>query len=155
MPDLNLGDLEIRSPAFGAHGQIPDRHANSGDDVSPALEWSNVPDGTKELVLICHDPDAPLARGFTHWVVYGIPADAAGIPEGGGDEFTVGSNALGDQKYMGPAPPPDHGPHHYYFWLYALDTELDDSPGLTADQVLDKIDGHIIEQARVVGTYQN
>lgn len=155
MPELNLGDLEIHSPAFGAHGEIPGRHAADREDVSPALEWSAVPDGTRQLALICHDPDAPLADGFTHWVVYGIPADAGGIPEGGGDRFTEGVNSMGDQRYMGPAPPPGHGPHHYFFSLYALDTELDDGPGLTSDQLLDRIRDHILEQARVVGTYEN
>lgn len=151
---LNIADLEISSPAFGAGERIPTRHAKEGDDVSPALEWTGVPDGTAELAVICHDPDAPLPRGFTHWVATGIPADADGIEEGGGDAFVEGQNDFGDAGYGGPAPPEGHGVHHYYFWLYALDTELDAEPGLTRAQLLDRMDGHIIEQNRVVGLYE-
>lgn len=151
---LNLGDLSLSSPAFDNGGPIPRRHTSEGDDVSPAVEWSNVPEGTSEFVLVCHDPDAPLVRGFTHWVVYGIPASGTGIGEGGGGEFTEGQNDFGNTGYNGPAPPEGHGPHHYYFWVYALDTGLDASPGLTREQLLDCIEGHVIEQARLVGTYE-
>ncbi|HEY8340907.1 MAG TPA: YbhB/YbcL family Raf kinase inhibitor-like protein [Egibacteraceae bacterium] len=151
---LNIKDLKITSPAFG-HGQpIPARHARDGDDVSPALEFSGVPAGTRQLALICHDPDAPLVHGFTHWVVYGIPADARGIPEGGGGAFVEGTNDYGDKGWGGPQPPPGHGPHHYYFWLYALDTEVDAEPGLTRADLLSRIEGHVIEQARLIGTYE-
>jgi Raf kinase inhibitor-like YbhB/YbcL family protein len=151
---LNIKDLAIRSTAFEPEGPIPTRHTGEAEDVSPALEWSGVPEGTRQLALICHDPDAPLPHGWTHWVVYGIPADATGIPEGGGDAFTQGETDFGSQGYGGPMPPPGHGIHHYYFWLYALDTELDAEPGLTRAELLDRIDGHVIEQARVKGTYR-
>ena len=152
---LNIQDLSISSPAFPAGGSIPQRHAADGDNVSPALEWSGVPDGTQQLAVICHDPDAPLPHGFTHWVVYGIPAETKGIPEGGGSQFTEGVNSSGENGYMGPAPPPGHGPHHYYFWVYALDTTVDAGPGLSRAELLDRIGDHIIEQNRVVGVYEN
>ena len=152
---LNIADLAISSSAFDPHGGIPDRHTSNGEDVSPELSISGVPDGTKQLALICHDPDAPLPDGFTHWVVYGIPADTTEIPEGGGEDFTEGENDMGNQSYNGPAPPEGHGVHHYYFWVYALDTEVDADPGLTRAQLLEQIGDHVIEQARVVGTYEN
>jgi Raf kinase inhibitor-like YbhB/YbcL family protein len=154
MAGLHLGDLAITSPAFGHGGAIPVRHTTEGDDVAPPLEWSNVPEGTRQLALVCHDPDAPLTHGFTHWVAYGIPADATGLPEGGDDRLVQGANDFGGEGYGGPAPPPGHGRHHYYFHLYALDSELDVGPGLTRAELLDAIDDHILEQARIVGTFE-
>jgi Raf kinase inhibitor-like YbhB/YbcL family protein len=151
---LNIKDLKISSPAFEQGGSIPTQHTGDGEDVSPPLQWSGVPDGTRQLAVICHDPDAPLAHGFTHWVVYGIPADVTEIAEGEGGKFTEGPNDFGNTGYNGPLPPEGHGPHHYYFWIYALDTELDAEPGLTRAQLLDRIEAHILEQARLVGTYE-
>src|SRR5918997_4436610 len=151
---LNIADLEISSSAFEPHGPIPDRHTTTGEDVSPELSSSGVPEGTRQLALVCHDPDAPLPDGFTHWVVYGIPADTSGIEEGGGGSFVEGENSFGNQGYGGPAPPEGHGPHHYYFWIYALDTEVDADPGLSRAELPERIGDHVIEQARVVGTYE-
>lgn len=151
---LNIKDLAVSSPAFADGGSIPARHAKDDADISPALSWRGVPDGTRSLALVCHDPDAPLPQGWTHWVVYGIPASAQGIAEGGGAAFTEGVNDYGDSGWGGPQPPPGHGVHRYYFWLYALDTELDAKPGLSRLELLDAIAGHVLEQARVVGTYE-
>jgi Raf kinase inhibitor-like YbhB/YbcL family protein len=150
---LNLGDLALRSPAFADHEPIPPHHAQDGEDVAPALEWSGVPDGTGAFAVVVHDPDAPLVDGFTHWVAYGIPGDARGLPEGGGDAI-AGVTSRGDTGYRGPAPPPGHGLHHYYFWVYALDADLDLEPGLDRRALLDRIEDHVIEQARLVGTYE-
>lgn len=150
---LNIKDLVISSDAFEADARIPDRHAQEGGNVSPGLSWTGVPEGTKQLALICHDPDAPLPHGFTHWVVYGIPADATGITEGDGEAFTQGTTDYGDTGYGGPRPPARHGTHRYYFWLYALDAEVTDGPGLTRAELLARIEDRVIEQARVVGTY--
>lgn len=151
---LNIQDLSITSSAFPAGGSIPTRHTGEGDDVSPGLTISGVPQGTQELAIICHDPDAPLVQGFTHWVCYGIPADVTEIDEGGGSKFTEGVNDFGNTGYNGPMPPEGHGPHHYFFWLYALDAELNASAGLSRAELLDRISDHVIEQARIVGTYQ-
>ena len=152
---LNLGDLSISSPAFGYLERIPDRYVYTGDNLSPPLEWKDVPVDTQEFALICHDPDAPLPHGFTHWVMYGIPADVTSIGEGEGKKaFTEGTTSYGERNYGGPAPPPGHGPHHYYFWLYALDTALNLEPGLTSEQLLDAIADHITVQARLVGIYE-
>ncbi len=154
MPGMHLGDLTITSPAFEHGGPIPTRHTTEGEDVSPPLEWANVPEGTRELALVCHDPDAPLTHGFTHWVAYGIAPDASGLAEGASGQQVEGATDFGSQGYGGPAPPPGHGTHHYYFHLYALDRELGAGPGLTRLELLERIDDHIIEQARIVGTYQ-
>jgi len=152
---LNLGDLQIHSPAFGFLDRIPERYVYGGDNISPPVKWSGAPQDTKEFALICHDPDAPLPYGFTHWVVYGIPADVTGIGESEGkNAFTEGITGYGEQGWGGPAPPPGHGPHHYYFWLYALDKALNLKPGLTREQLMDAIADHIIAQARFVGIYE-
>lgn len=151
---LNVQDLKIQSPAFESHGTIPARHAVDGEDIAPELRWSGVPEGTKSFAVVVHDPDAPLVDGFTHWVAYNIPGDATGLPEGGGDA-THGTNSYGGDGYGGCAPPPGHGTHHYYFWVYALDEDLDLEPGLSRREVLERIEDHVIEQARVVGTYEN
>jgi Raf kinase inhibitor-like YbhB/YbcL family protein len=151
---LNVSDLRISSPAFDSHGRIPERHSGDGEDVSPPLEWSGVPEGTQAFALVVHDPDAPLVDGFTHWVAYGIPGKATGVSEGGG-EVTHGTNSFGNTRYNGPAPPPGHGPHHYYFWVYALDSDLDLEPGLDRRTLLERIEDHVIEQARTIGTYEH
>ncbi len=151
---LNVADLKIKSPAFDGHGRIPEKHTGDGEDVSPPLEWTGVPEGTAAFAIVCHDPDAPLVDGFTHWVAYGIAKDASGVAEGASD-LKAGSNSMGNTRYNGPAPPPGHGPHHYYFWVYALDSDLDLEPGLERRELLDKIEDHVIEQARVIGTYEH
>jgi Raf kinase inhibitor-like YbhB/YbcL family protein len=150
---LNIKDLKIESPAFGEGERIPAKHTGEGEDVSPPLRWSGVPEGTRQLVLICHDPDAPLPHGFTHWVLAGIPPTATGLDEGDHGGHVQGSSDFGRQAYGGPMPPEGHGTHRYYFWIYALDTEIDAKPGVTRLELLDAIGDHVIEQARVVGTY--
>jgi Raf kinase inhibitor-like YbhB/YbcL family protein len=151
---LNVADLRLSSPAFDGHSRIPDRHTGNGEDIAPSLEWTGVPDGTKSFAVVMHDPDAPLVDGFTHWVAYDIRGDATGLPEGGGD-VTEGPNSMGKTGYIGPAPPSGHGPHHYYFWVYALDDDLELEPGLDRRALLARIEDHVIEQARLVGTYSN
>jgi Raf kinase inhibitor-like YbhB/YbcL family protein len=150
---LNVADLRITSTAFDHHKRIPQRHAGDGEDVSPALEWSGAPDATKAFAVVVHDPDAPLVDGFTHWVAYNIPGAASGLPEGA--EVSTGRNSFGNAGYNGPAPPPGHGTHHYYFWVYALDEDLDLPAGLDRRGLIDRIEDHVIEQARLVGTYRN
>ena len=149
---LNVADLKISSPAFEGHKPIPDRHTSNGENIAPALEWTGVPDGTKAFAVVVHDPDAPLVDGFTHWVAYGIAGDATGLPEGG-EGVVDGVNSLGEEGYTGPAPPPGHGTHHYYFWVYALDEALELPPNLDRRALHAQIEDHVIEQARLIGTY--
>lgn len=151
---LNIKDLAISSPAFGNGDPIPRRYAQEGDDTSPPLVVTGVPEGTRELAVICHDPDAPLPHGFTHWVLYGIPPTADGITEGGGGAFKEGDCDYGTRGYRGPNPPPGHGPHLYYFFVYALDAEIPDGPGLTRPELLDRVSERMIEMNRLVGTYE-
>jgi Raf kinase inhibitor-like YbhB/YbcL family protein len=151
---LNVQDLAIRSEAFDPHGPIPERHTGDGEDIAPALRWSGVPEGTRSFAVVVHDPDAPLVDGFTHWVAYNISGDDDGLPEGG-EGSTAGVNSFGSESYNGPAPPPGHGPHHYYFWVYALDEDLGLEPGLDRRTLLSRIEDHVIEQARVIGTYEH
>ena len=151
---LYLKDLRIVSPAFTSLERIPKRYTSEGENISPPLEWSGLPPGTKQLALICNDPDAPLPRGFTHWAIYGIPTTISQLAEAVGSKFTEGMNSANEQGYTGPAPPAGHGLHHYYFWLYALDKELDLKPGLNREQLLNAIADCIIEQARLVGVYE-
>jgi Raf kinase inhibitor-like YbhB/YbcL family protein len=151
---LNIKDLRVSSSAFALLDRIPDRYTSKGENISPPMTWAGVPPNTQQLALICYDPDAPLVRGFNHWLVYGIPPEVNAIAAGDGTMFTEGKNSMESIGYTGPAPPPGHGVHHYYFWLYALNTALDLAPGLDREQLLDAIAPHIIEQARVVGTYE-
>ena len=154
MSQLRLGTLGISSKAFEQHGKIPRKHAGDGENKSPPLAWKGVPNGARQLALVCFDPDAPLPNGFTHWVVYGIPPDASGIPEGGGGGFVQGLNGIGKQGYLGPAPPPGHGLHHYYFWLYALGDGPELRPNLSREDLMDAIADRVLVQARLVGTYE-
>jgi len=148
---LNVQDLTVRSSAFDIDRPIPERFSSDGADVSPPLEWTGVPDGARSFAVVVHDPDAPLVDGFTHWVAYNIPGDATGLPED--DEgATAGVDSFGNRRYNGPAPPPGHGPHHYYFWVYALDDDLGLERGLDRRELLARIEEHVIEQARIIGT---
>ncbi|HEX9888591.1 MAG TPA: YbhB/YbcL family Raf kinase inhibitor-like protein [Nitriliruptorales bacterium] len=150
---LNIADLRITSSSFENHGKLDRKHSHEADDVSPELSWSGVPDGTRSLAVICHDPDAPLPFGFTHWVTYGIPAHVTSIDEGDHAPYTQGTTDFGNQRYNGPLPPEGHGTHHYYFWVYALDTEVGDGAGLSRAEFLGRYGDNIIEQNRTVGTY--
>jgi Raf kinase inhibitor-like YbhB/YbcL family protein len=151
---LKVADLRIKSPAFEGHKRIPDKFTTNGENVAPPLEWSGAPEGTEAFAIVVHDPDAPLVDGFTHWVAYAIPPTTTSIPEGG-EGPVQGLNSMGEEGYMGPAPPPGHGPHHYYFWVYALDQNLELPRGLDRRSLLEQIEDHVIEQARVIGTYSN
>ena len=151
---LKTGALTISSDAFEQQGKIPRRHSADGENTSPPLSWKGVPKGTKQLALVCHDPDAPLPSGFTHWVIYGIPPNSDGIPEGGGAGFKQGLNGMGKQGYFGPAPPHGHGVHHYYFWLYALGDGPELKPNLSREELLEAIADRVLVQARLVGTYE-
>lgn len=148
---LNIKDLAISSTDFDAGGRIPDRLAKEHGNETPTLTVSGVPEGTVELALICHDPDAPLPRGFTHWVLYGIPADTTTIGADNADGFRSADSGFGEPGWGGPRPPAGHGTHHYYFWVYALDSAVEGTP--TREEFLDAYGEHIIEQNRVVGTY--
>jgi Raf kinase inhibitor-like YbhB/YbcL family protein len=152
-----LSDMKLESKAFETGGAIPKRHTGEGDDVSPELSWSEVPEATRSFAVICHDPDAPLVKpgtyGFVHWVLYGIPGDARSLAEAVG-EHTQGRNDFGAEGYGGPMPPEGHGRHHYFFWLLALDDAPDLPSGLTLWELLERIEPNVIAMNRLVGTYE-
>ncbi len=153
-----LSAMQLTSPAFGQGERIPKRNSREGEDLSPALSWNGVPEGTRSLALVCHDPDAPLVTGqgtygFVHWVLYGIPATAAGVPEGVRD-YLAGTNDFGETGYGGPMPPEGHGVHNYFFWVLALDKEPELEPGLTMWELLARVEPHLIGMNRLVGTYE-
>ena len=152
-----LSSMQVTSPVFATASAIPTKHTGEGEDVSPALTWTNAPDGTRSFALICHDPDAPLVTprtyGFVHWVLYNIAGTASELAEGS-TRYTGGKNDFGKEGYGGPMPPEGHGTHNYFFWLLALDQELDLEPGLSMWDLLEKVDRHVIGMNRLVGTYQ-
>ena len=153
-----LSEIKLTSTAFEDRNAIPSRHTGEGDDVSPQMAWSGAPDGAASFAMICHDPDAPLVSadgtyGFAHWTLYNIPGHVTSLAEGTG-EHTAGANNFGKTGYGGPMPPNGHGVHHYFFWILALDKDLDLQPGLTMWQLLAKAEPHILGMNRLVGTYQ-
>lgn len=151
-----LSDMQLESAAFTDGERIPSRHTCEGEDVSPPLVWTNAPEGTREFAIVCHDPDAPLIKpgcyGYVHWVLYDIPGSSSELAEGTSD-CTNGVTDFGDQRYGGPAPPPGHGTHRYFFWLFALKRELSLDPGLTMWQLLERIEPEVLGMNRLMGTY--
>lgn len=154
--------IQVTSSAFTQGHPIPKKHTGDGDDVSPSLAWSNLPDKTKELALICDDPDAPGKEPWVHWVIYKIPAGAKGLPEGVPRKSRLkdpagvlqGVDTSGGTGFHGPKPPPGHGVHHYHFKLYALDASLEAEPGLDKKTLLEKMEGHILAEGELMGTYE-
>src|SRR5215470_4852656 len=125
--------MQITSTAFQAGADIPKQHTGDGADKSPALKWTDVPDGTQAFALICDDPDAP--RGtWVHWVLFDILADTMSLAEGIAGAGVDGSNDFGKLGYGGPSPPRGK-PHRYFFKLYAMDTPLKLAKGATKAQV--------------------
>ncbi len=158
-------EIELTSTAFAQGQPIPKRYTGEGEDVSPPLAWKDVPQGAKELVLICDDPDAPTAQPWVHWVIYKIPAGTPGLAEGIGKKarLTDPPGALQGKNswpagqtvgYRGPMPPPGNGRHRYFFKLYALEAKMVVEPGLDKDTLLQEIQGHVLAEGQLMGTYE-
>ena len=151
--------MKLRSANFAHEGAIPTKHTCEGEDSAPALEWDGVPAGTKGLVLIVDDPDAPdpaaPKRTWVHWVLYDIPSNVHALPEGGHalpSGVREGLNDWKSQGYRGPCPP--IGRHRYFFKLYALDKPLGDLGTPTKAEIEKAMDGHVLAKAELIGTYQ-
>jgi hypothetical protein len=153
--------LTITSTAFSDNGEVPTQYTCDGKDISPPLQWTGMPDGTKSLALIVDDPDAPdpakPQRTWVHWVLYNIPPDATGLSEGVKVQdlpkgVLEGVNDWKRTGYGGPCPP--IGRHRYFHKLYALDVVLTDLGKPTKAALEKAMQGHILEQAQIVGTYQ-
>jgi hypothetical protein len=155
----NTVNILITSDAFREGDAIPTKYTCDGEDISPALRWSDIPPNTKSLVLICEDPDAP-SGAFTHWVLYNLPPTATELPEGVSVEARLANGAIQGRNdfkrigYGGPCPPPKNGAHRYFFRLYALDTELQLQAGARRENIVLAMEGHVLATGRLMGTYQ-
>jgi Raf kinase inhibitor-like YbhB/YbcL family protein len=162
-----LQKITVSSPTLKEGEAVPRQYTPDGRNDSPPLSWSGVPADAKELAVVCEDPDAGNPPPFVHWVVYKIPATVKGLPEALTIDPTAklpgdlagavqGTNGFRRTIYRGPAPPAGK-PHHYHFVVYALDTAIAIKPGqlpLTRAELLDAINGHVIGQGELVGTYE-
>jgi Raf kinase inhibitor-like YbhB/YbcL family protein len=153
--------ITLGSPVFSDGDEVPARFTCEGEGHSPALHWSNVPGGTRSLALVVDDPDAPdpkaPLRTFVHWVVYDIPPSANGLPEDATEETVpvgthIGNNDGLQHGWYPPCPP--IGRHRYFFKLYALDAPLGALANPTKQELEKAMEGHILGQGVLVGTYQ-
>lgn len=151
--------MKLSSPAFEEGASIPAHYTCDGERLlSPPLYIEGVPEEAKSLVLIMDDPDVPAEvmpeKLFTHWVLFDIPPDTEGIPEGM-QVGHQGMNTRGDASYTGPCPPSQFDPaeHRYFFKLFALDTMLNLPPGSSREHIEEAMDGHVLERVELVGRY--
>jgi Raf kinase inhibitor-like YbhB/YbcL family protein len=148
--------LTLTSPDFAHEQAIPTEFTCDGKDLSPELVWGDPPAGTQSFALIVDDPDAP-AGIWVHWVLYNLPAESRGLPRGvpAGASLSSGGvfglNSWRQMAYGGPCPP--SGIHRYYFTLYALDTVLEQSAGMSKQELLAAMQGHVLGQGQLMGTY--
>jgi len=150
--------IKVTSPAFESGQPIPAEFTCAGGDQSPMLQWSGAPAGAKSFALICEDPDAPSGT-WTHWVLYNLPAGTAALSEKTATSETLPNGALQGVNdfhrvgYSGPCPPPGKA-HRYFFKVYALDTMLALKPRATRQELLHAMEGHILTDGQLTGTYQ-
>jgi Raf kinase inhibitor-like YbhB/YbcL family protein len=168
------GKLMVTSTAFKHNETIPADYTGAGKNVSPPLNWTGAPAGTREFALIMDDPDAPMPQPFVHWVIYKIPGTASGLPEAvpmgptvkvgaaagalqGPTGFAMFASRRGGQPvdpgYRGPMPPPGK-PHRYFFKVYALNAPLDAKEGMTKDDLLKAMEGKIAAQGELIGLFE-
>jgi len=149
--------FSIQSSAFSEGGAIPKQYTCDGADASPALSWTEAPSGTQSFALIADDPDAPVGT-WTHWVIWDIPAQASGLPEGVPKKDTLadgsrqGKNDFKRIGYGGPCPPPGK-PHRYFFKLYALGTKLQLNAGSSKSELERAMSGHVLAEAKLMGKF--
>ena len=150
--------MTLTSRAFIQGQTLRRTYTADGADVSPALQWGHAPARTRSFSVICRDTDAP-GGTFIHWVVFNIPGNATGVPEGLprqeklDDGSIQGTNDFGAAGYNGPKPPPGR-PHEYHFELYALDTMLPVETGVDAARLVGLMKDHVLATARLMGTYR-
>ncbi len=149
--------MKLTSTAFNEGGMIPEKYTCDGADISPALAWSDVPDGVNTFALVCDDPDAPVGD-WVHWVIYNIPGEVRSLPEklpaedSLADGACQGINDFRKTGYGGPCPP--GGVHRYYFRLYALDVALPCEDKMTKKKLLELMKGHVLNDAVIMGRYK-
>jgi len=159
------GHFRVTAPDLEAKGRITAAHVFngmgcSGQNISPALNWSNAPAGTKSFAVTAYDPDAPTGSGWWHWVMYNIPASVTSLPAGAGNGRDAprgsqqGRTDFGSKGYGGPCPPAGDKPHHYHFTVFALKVDKIDVPGdATAAYVGFNLNANKLATARVTGLY--
>jgi len=153
--------MKLESDAFKSGEAFPVKFTADGAGTSPALRWEAAPEGVKSFAIVMDDPDA---RGFVHWIVWGIPASARSLPEAMPRDLELkepagarqGVTSWGRERrgYWGSAPPPGSGVHRYTFTLYALDVALDLAPGANAKEFRKAIKGHVLAEAKLIGLYE-
>lgn len=149
----SVNAMTLSSPAFNAGGVIPVQYTCQGSDISPALQWSDIPPNAEAFALIVRDPDSS-DKNFVHWVIYNMPLGTTSIPSNYTarmDGTLVGKNSWQKNIYQGPCP--TTGTHHYRFELYALDQALYVNQGLTAAQLSAAMQGHILGMSTLTGLY--
>jgi Raf kinase inhibitor-like YbhB/YbcL family protein len=144
--------LHVSSNAFSEGQPIPEKYTCDGQNVSPPLKWSGVPQNTKSVAIIADDPDAPSGT-FTHWVLYDLPAKTTELTEGSSGGGKAGVNGFRETGYGGPCPP-GNSAHRYFFHVYALDIESLCNPSLSKQDVTAAMKGHILVEGQVMGTYR-
>lgn len=148
--------IQVVSPAFDPQTSIPIKYTCRGRDISPPLEWTDIPGAVKSFALIVDDPDAPMGT-WVHWVLFNIPASTRSLPENVppgprlDDGSVQGVGSAGENGYQGPCPP--SGRHRYYFKIYALDTELNLPPSANKNAVVAAIQGHVLAQGQLMGYF--
>jgi Raf kinase inhibitor-like YbhB/YbcL family protein len=153
-----MSALRLTSPAFEHDQSLPEAYTASGEDKSPPLAWSGIPEGTQELVLVCDDPDAE-SGVFTHWLVYGLLPEVTSLPEGVPRDAVVnepvelvqGLNDLDEAGYWGPSFDDERGIHRYFFRLFAIDVELPLAPGVPRAELRNAAKDHTLATAELVG----
>ena len=156
-----LGDGMSVSSSFGDDEEIPVEHTCDGEEVSPPLDITEVPEEAETLAVIVDDPDAP-GGTFVHWLLWNVPADVGNIPGGVASEPTVGglggarqgTNDADKIGYAGPCPPEGDGQHTYRFFVHAVDRELDVEGGATREELESALDGSTVATGRLEGTYE-
>jgi Raf kinase inhibitor-like YbhB/YbcL family protein len=151
--------LLLQSPAFAPNAPIPSQYTCEGNDISPPLAWSGVPEGTQSFALIVDDPDAPdpaaPKKTWVHWVIYNIPANVTSLVGGVSDPpgASEGLSDWGTPGWRGPCPP--IGRHHYFFKLYALNTIFPQTKPLTKAELEEAMFSHVLAQGTLIGTYEH
>ena len=149
-------EIKLTTTAFQEGEQIPKKYTCDGENISPPLEWSGIPQGTQSIALICDDPDAPMGT-WVHWVVFNIPASLNKLSEKIPDNKVLedgtsqGSNDFRKIGYGGPCPP--GGTHRYFFKIYALDKRVELTPGATKGKLLHEMSEHILAEGKLMGKY--
>jgi len=149
-----LRRLTVTSPNFTDGGSLPLVSTVDGAGYPPRIEWDDLPPGTRSLVLVCEDPDAPLPEPFVHWLVYGIPSSARALDSKVKHEIREGENSKLGTGFTPAAPPRGHGIHHYHFEVFALDSGSDFPQGIGRDALIENMRDHILGWGDIVGTYE-